>query len=277
MDIVQLKSFINSTINDLNKMLDTMCSIDQNSLKRAELITYWLKDYKKYLEFEKVFTPKKLKEYKRGDVLKVNLGFKIGNEEGGLHYAIVLDNKNARSSGVITIIPLSSIKPNEILSKYDVPLGDELYSKVTTKYQSISKFCMNEIIRLDKEINYCYEQKKIISKEPDINLEQKLSKKIAQLKNDLIKLKLERKNMDKIHKEMKKMKSGTKALVGQITTISKMRIFDPKYTTDILSNIKISPNNLDLITKKVNQLYVFSIDKKTNTAYNDIEDKNNAV
>ncbi|MCT3135805.1 type II toxin-antitoxin system PemK/MazF family toxin, partial [Lactococcus lactis] len=37
------------------------------------------------------------------------MGFNIGNEEGGLHYAIVLDNNNALGHSLITIVPLTSV------------------------------------------------------------------------------------------------------------------------------------------------------------------------
>ena len=51
-----------------------------------------------------------LRRYKRGEIVKVHLGFNVGSEEGGLHYAVVLDKNNAKSSPVITIIPLTSVK-----------------------------------------------------------------------------------------------------------------------------------------------------------------------
>lgn len=54
-----------------------------------------------------------MKKYKRGSIIKANLGFNVGNEEGGLHYCIVLDKTNALSSGTLTVIPLTSIKENK--------------------------------------------------------------------------------------------------------------------------------------------------------------------
>lgn len=50
--------------------------------------------------------------YKRGNIVKLNFGFNIGSEYGGLHYGVVLDNHNAQSSPVITVIPLTSVKDN---------------------------------------------------------------------------------------------------------------------------------------------------------------------
>ena len=45
-------------------------------------------------------------------------------------------------------------------------------------------------------------------------------------------------------KEISKMKKGSIALVSQITTISKQRIYDPKTSSDILANLRVSGNTL---------------------------------
>ena len=52
------------------------------------------------------------------------------------------------------------------------------------------------------------------------------------------------------------MKKGSVALVGQITTISKIRIYNPLHPNDTLSNIRISPALLDLIDAKITELYL---------------------
>ena len=51
--------------------------------------------------------------------------------------------------------------------------------------------------------------------------------------------------------EVSKMKMGSIALVKQIRTISKIRIYDPKTNFDILSNVKLSNEKLDLIDNEV--------------------------
>ena len=59
----------------------------------------------------------KFKRYKRGDVIKVNFGHRIGREHGGLHYAIVLDVKNPLQSNLLTVVPLTSVKEHTNLEK----------------------------------------------------------------------------------------------------------------------------------------------------------------
>ncbi len=64
------------------------------------------------------------------------------------------------------------------------------------------------------------------------------------------------KTAQKIQAELSKMKKGSIAMVGQITTISKQRIYDPQKTGDILSGIRISDESLDMINEKMKQLYI---------------------
>ena len=59
----------------------------------------------------------------------------------------------------------------------------------------------------------------------------------------------------KIEDELSKMKKGSIAMVGQITTISKQRIYDPQKMGDILSGIRISNESLDKINEKMKQLF----------------------
>ena len=56
--------------------------------------------------------------------------------------------------------------------------------------------------------------------------------------------------------EMSKMKKGSIALVSQITTISKQKIYDPQKTSDVLSGLKLSNSSLDLINDKMKQLFI---------------------
>lgn len=76
--------------------------------KNAALLTYWLRDYLRYLKAENAFNPKYNITYKRGQIVYVNFGYRIGSELGGCHYAIVLDVKNSKSNSQVTVIPMKS-------------------------------------------------------------------------------------------------------------------------------------------------------------------------
>ncbi len=168
-----------------------------------------------------------MKKYKRGSIIKANLGFNIGNEEGGLHYCIVLDKSNALSSGTLTVIPLTSIKENKKYNNSTLNLGSEIYI-------NLKKICDNMSKKLSEE----YED---IWKLP--------AEKVEQFNTDF-------KYIKKVEKEISKMKKGSIALVSQITTISKQRIYDPKTSSDILANLRVSDNTLDLIESKIKELFI---------------------
>lgn len=215
-----------STINHKNLALNTLNQllsyhIENNNFKKANLLSYWFEDFCKYNLAEEKFNPRLLKRYKRGSVIKVNLGFNVGNEEGGLHYCIVLDKSNASSSGTLTVIPLTSKKENKQYNNSTVNLGNEIYL-------NLKKICDN-----------AYLNQKILDSNPqksdfDINL----------------------KYFEKLQNEILKMKKGSIALISQITTISKQRIYDPKTSFDILSNLRVSNHTLDLIDTKIKELFI---------------------
>lgn len=63
--------------------------------------------------------------------------------------------------------------------------------------------------------------------------------------------------VEKTNKEIEKMKKGSIALVGQITTISKQRIYDPRTMKDVFPNVKISPDTSKDIDEKIKKLFIF--------------------
>ena len=216
-----------SALQKLDSLLLNYIS-NTNTASKADKLSYWLKDYCSLLKAEETFDPKYLKSYNRGDVIQVNLGYNIGNEEGGLHYCIVLDKHNSKKSGIITVIPLTSDK-GQNLDFSEISLGNEVYSSFKTKYNAL-------MIELSSKLN---------------------SMNVAETSSDDVHCTLENlaflKRMDK---KMAKMKKGSIALIGQITTISKQRICDPQKTNDLLSGICISDASLDLINNKMKQLYI---------------------
>lgn len=212
--------------NALSKLNDF---IDQLDDKKASIFCYWLEDYVKFLSYENLFRPNTLKTYKRGEIIKAHLGFNIGSEEGGLHYCVVLDNNNSRNSPTVTVAPMTSVKKDKDTTKLypsELYIGSELYDlmnlKITTTQEEITK-----TIKLLKNA-----QKKFTS-----DLISKLNK------------------YTKAIDEIQKMKFGSIVLIGQITTISKIRIYDPKRNDDPLGKIRLSNRTLDLIDEKIESLY----------------------
>ena len=125
-----------SVIKNLDSFITHLISENEKSQKRADLLCYWIDDYIKFLSKEPNFNPKKGRKYNRGDIVKVHLGYRIGSEEGGLHYCVVLDKDNALSSPVVTVVPLTSAKSDTIIAdlpKSNVYLGNEIYNSLIIK------------------------------------------------------------------------------------------------------------------------------------------------
>ncbi len=75
--------------NSLNRLdLSFLKHIELNEYKKSDLFAYWINDFAEYHDEERTFNIAKSGMYSRGDVIKVNLGFNIGNELGD--YIIVL-------------------------------------------------------------------------------------------------------------------------------------------------------------------------------------------
>lgn len=125
---------IESSINKLKHFIVNLTtSSESHDLKRASLLSYWIDTYTEYMKCEKAFNFEKLPRYRRGDVLKINFGYRVGNELGGLHYAIVLDNNNSKKSGIITVVPLVSQKEGFKNSHYRQTLSNGLYQLANEK------------------------------------------------------------------------------------------------------------------------------------------------
>lgn len=298
--------------DEVLKQLDTMVTdfiteTNGDEYKKGANLVYWLDQYIDYIKQREYFQSRRLIKYERGQIIKVNLGFNVGREEGGLRYAVVLDNNNSQASDVVTVVPLTSVKFNskgEIINchaKYDVLLGGDLYKSVIDKnkkqihdlsrdlssmtariqkmkgvYGMYASVVYSRIVKKNKYLRYRGNPSSV-----DLNLkytplarQRATREKILKITNtallrecyiqelrDILKQKrifdeklyLARKTSD----EMVKMNKGTIALVGQITTVSKQRIYNPRYLSDALANVRISREKMDEITEKIKKLYIF--------------------
>lgn len=246
-------------------------------LKKANLLSYWIKDYVRMISFEEKFNPKRNIAYKRGNIVKIDFGFNIGAEYGGLHYGIVLDNKNDHSSPVITVIPLTSARENRMLHPNSVDLGNDIYRLLKLKYDTIDKSLkeeqreINETISLFdsmmdlafksvRELEQCeegtdeFDQKLVIAKDHLAGVKKLRFTWEEKSRHN----KEQQEYLNKIGLEISRMKEGSIALVNQITTVSKMRIFDPRNLKGVLAGISLSEENMEKINQKVKDLYVFN-------------------
>lgn len=206
----------------LNRLdLSFIKHIELEEYKKSELLAYWIYDYAIYHDEEKTFNIAKSGVYSRGDVIKVNLGFNIGNELGGLHYCVVLNKYDNMRNGALNVIPLTSRKDDKKYDSSSVNIGKELYNIFQEKIKK-EKQKLNQILNeLDKIDNIPISIKKMIEKEENY--------------------------IKKMEEEISKMKKDSIALINQITTISKQRI----YKDVVRRNVKLSNESLNLIDNQI--------------------------
>lgn len=208
--------------NSINRLdLSFLKHIELSEYKKSELLAYWIYDYAVYHDEERTFDISKSGIYSRGDVIKVNLGFNIGNELGGLHYCIVLTKYDNARNGTLNVIPLTSRKDNKKYDSSSVNLGKELYNvfknKIDMEKQKLQQI-LDELEKID---------------DIPVNIQNIIEK--------------EQKYIEKMETEISKMKKDSIALINQITTISKQRIFKDT----VRRNVKISNQSLDLIDRQI--------------------------
>lgn len=207
--------------------------------KTAALLYYWLRDYKSLLRNEKRFKPEMSPDLHRGSIINVNLGYNIGSEQGGLHYAIVLHDV-PRHSDVATIVPLTSLKPNRDINKlrpFEINLGNELYYQLLGKYQALNTSIPSEINTLENIIDLLPEDKV-----------EDVQKRIDDLINKT-------NMMASVKTKLNRLKNGSLVLVNQVTTISRARIVDPRNKYDILHGVKVSADSMKLIFAGISKFY----------------------
>ena len=283
----QTQNYINSVIGDLDDYLQHIVGLDDQSYRRADKIVEWVENWKGYLAQEGRFNSRSIAALKRGSIIFVDLGFNVGREFGGLHYAIVLNKKDSRNNHLLHILPLTSVKDTtnlDKLHKTQFYIGKEVYhllrEKTLSHYQEVKKIhegyvqkkedleakkqhileLLNEVPKSIGELskteetdsNYKELQEHIIKSLEFTRGElEELEKANSQI-NELIKT-LEKK-IDYVNKVLSKannMNKGSIVLLNQITTISKMRLYDPKNNNSVLKDIVLSSETMDKIDEQL--------------------------
>lgn len=253
MEIEELRT---SALENIRDLIDELAaSEEKKDQKKAELLSYWISDYARLIRQEKSFSPSSRMKYKKGQIVKAHLGFRIGNEEGGLHYGIVLDRNNSVRAGTLTIVPLTSLKQGKQVHWTSVPLGEEIYNLLSEKLKQY---------QLDLEAKNAELDQRFIKVKSQLESEGQLSpERISKIDTELIAIKemIEKgvakiAALTKVKRELSKMKRGSIALVSQIVTISKLRIYDPISSEDSLGSVRVSNETLDQIDERVSQLFL---------------------
>ena len=280
-------------IQELEDYLHHLQRMDDEGNKRSDKIAQWIENWVKYLKIEQVFNSRSIQALKRGSIVYADFGFNVGREYGGLHYAIVLNKTDARSNHLLHVLPLTSVKETTDISNlkyFQFLIGDEVFQllinkanrkiiELTELYDRFSKkddelhkraemvesliednkkafetlknspdfdkddSSIEQIQTINKNIDFASEQADMIRQEAKEN-----AILLAELKE-----KLEYAN--KFILKTQNMNKDSIVLLNQVTTISKMRLRDPKNNNSILNGIVLSDDTMDKIDEALKNIF----------------------
>ena len=280
-------------IQELEDYLHHLQRMNDEENKRSDKIAQWIENWVKYLKIEQVFNPRSIQALKRGSIVYADFGFNVGREYGGLHYAIVLNKIDARSNHLLHVLPLTSVKETTDISNlkyFQLPIGNEVFQLLSNKalkkvrelselYDRFSKkdgelrekvvmvesliednkktleilknlsssdiddSSIKQILTINKNIDFASDQAEKIRQEVKENaiLLAELNEKL-EYANKFI-LKTQNMNKDSI------------VLLNQVTTISKMRLYDPKNNNSILNGIVLSNDTMNKIDEALKNIF----------------------
>ena len=159
---------------------------------------------------------------------------------GGCHYAIVLDVLNSKSNSQLTVVPMKSkrAKPTSYGTIYHLDLHEEVPLQLTRKSLSIIN---EETLHVQKLIER-YDADDLQAN-PDAIRELARSKRLLEHAQRIREFADNKLNHESI------------ADVGQICTVSKIRIMHPTKKQDVLYDVLLSDGTMSKIEEKIRQLY----------------------
>lgn len=234
----ELEVHINESMNQISNLLDEWRkSPDPHLLDKAQKVAYWIREYAAFLRREDTFLVSSVPKLKRGSVVLVDFGFRIGKEFGGRHFAVVVDNENSIYSQTVTVVPLFSLKDHYKENQYTTVLPDGIYEPMIARTGAV----------IDKAFTMALELKEKSEEEkakPEFRAAVEEVEKLLKKGNRAI-------------EEISHMKRGSVANTCQVTTISKMRIKRPLKKDDSLYGLRLSTADMELINAQMLSLFIF--------------------
>ena len=128
----------------MTKLYDVLTAMDD---KLVGIILDWIRRWADYLKSEKMFDSKYLKAYYRGEIVLVDFGVGRKSEEGGTHYAVVMDSSNNPRNPLLMVIPLTSLDNGKKCHMNDVELPAGLIKDISPRTgENVAKSCGSAIL-----------------------------------------------------------------------------------------------------------------------------------
>lgn len=282
-----------TVIQELEDYLKHLQQIGDQDNKRSEKIAHWVENWIKYLKTEGEFNPRSIKALSRGSIVYADFGFNVGMEYGGLHYAIVLNKKDSRSNHLLQVLPLTSVKETTDMNKlkyFQLPIGDEVFqllrNKVIQKTNELNELYdryskkEKQLIERARAINSLMRDNKKaiknITESSHSDLDYSVEDQVRTIENNLNFAIIESRNIEqeldensqllkKIDEKLEyaqktalktqSMNKDSIVLLNQVTTISKLRLYDPKNNNSILNGIVLSNDTMDKIDEALKKIF----------------------
>ncbi|QHF55450.1 MULTISPECIES: type II toxin-antitoxin system PemK/MazF family toxin [Streptococcus] len=270
---------------DLEEYLHYLTIQGEPEDQRADKISQWVESWTRYLKREKDFNPKGISAFKRGSIVYADFGFNVGREYGGHHYAIVLNKKDSRKNHLLHVLPLTSVKEDTDLGNlqyFQKYIGSEVFQlmlqkalRVETEVEELREQLKSRLEHLQIRLNNIKDLKIMLEdfqNDFSINDTQQseqvdsviktTEQEISEINNEIEEndklmndFDTTKDYLNKLIAKINKMKQGSIVLLNQITTVSKLRILDPREKDSVLKDIVLSSETMNEIDNLLNDFF----------------------
>lgn len=234
----------------INKAARKFKFVSKSNKFKFRFLPDWILSEATYFEKEVTKPIKNHKIYKRGALVFIDFGINVGNELSGYHFGVVLNKKDSKRNGVLTVVPVSS-KSNKFSIELDGLISQksaEFLRKSLIEIELTHKVLGLHIIKDELTVDEIEEYTTTYSADGSSSVKHKKYITITDFNEQLSVLEKEIEEFEHVTNTYLKFDKISYAKCLDIKTISKNRIirlnrFDP------VGQISVSTETLDKIDK----------------------------
>lgn len=236
----------------INKASRKFKFVSKSKKLKFRYLPDWVLSEATYFEKEVTNPVRNHKIYKRGSLVFVDFGVNVGNELSGHHFGIVLNKKDSKRNGVLTVVPVSS-KSNKFSVQLDGIISQKSNEFLRRSLAEVSldhKILGLHIVKDELTLEEANEMIITLSTDGNSSIEHKKYMTTANFNERLSILEKEIEELEIVVNTYLKFDKVSFAKCLDIKTISKNRIiklnrFDP------VGKIKVSDATLEKIDKVI--------------------------